>query len=121
MPLPRTFLLVAVVATVGCASGPGELSDDDREAIAAADVAVVGTDSLDFEPDRIEAEAGAVTIALTCEQGVNHNLVIGEDIVAVCGRGETVTGTVDLDAGTHEFVCTVPGHSQRMRGTLEVS
>ena len=114
------MLTAAVVLLAACASGPGELSAEDEAAIAAADLAFVGTDSLDFEPAEATADAGEITIALTCEQGVNHNLVIDEEIVAVCGRGETGTGTIELDAGTYEYVCTVPGHSQRMRGTLTV-
>ena len=123
MPRPlRPFVLAATaVVLAACASGPAELSEADQTLIDEADLAVVGTDDLDFEPDVAEVEAGEVTIALTCEQGVNHNLVIGEDIVAVCGRGETASGTVQLDPGEHEYVCTVPGHSQRMRGTLTAS
>lgn len=121
MPRPvrsLTVLAAAAAALAGCASGPAELSEADQAVIDGADLAVVGTDDLAFDPDVAEVEAGEVTIALTCEQGVNHNLVIGEDIVVVCGRGETASGTVQLEPGEHEYVCTVPGHSQRMRGTL---
>lgn len=110
-------LLLAVLLTA-CASGPAELSADDQARIDAADLAVIGTDDLRFDPETAEVDAGEVTIALTCERGVNHNLVVGEDVVAVCGRGETASGTVTLAPGEHEYVCTVPGHSQRMRGTL---
>lgn len=116
----RLSLLVLAAALTACASGPGELTEADQALIDDADLAFVGTDDLAFDPDAATAPAGELTIALTCEQGVNHNLVIGEDIVVTCGRGETAAGTVDLPAGDHEYVCTVPGHSQRMRGTLTV-
>jgi plastocyanin len=83
---------------------------------------VVGTDRLTFEPETLEAAAGEVTFGLTCEGGVNHNLVLEEldEVVAECRRGETDLGTVELDAGTYTYLCTIPGHERTMRGTLTV-
>ena len=119
----RTRVACAVVllaSLAGCRAG--EPADAGAEqAIAEADVAVTGSAELLWEPEVLTADAGEITFALTCE-GANHDLVIEEtDVeVAECVPGETVVGTTELDAGTYTFVCTVPGHEDRMRGTLEV-
>jgi plastocyanin len=115
LPLPVALvgLVLAGCAGDGQAAVPADLPD--------GAVSVVGTDRLTFEPDTLEVPAGEVTFALTCEGGVNHNLVIDDEVVAECRRGETDLGTVELDAGTYEYVCTIPGHERTMRGTLTVS
>jgi plastocyanin len=88
-----------------------------------ADLVVIGTDRLTFEPATLSAQAGVPTrVALVCERGANHNLVIDEtgEQVAVCTPGQTDFGMLTLDAGTYLYLCTVPGHELSMRGTLEV-
>ena len=114
--LVPTVLLAAVL--VGC-SGQGdaavEVPDTDT------DIAVVGTDTLRWEPTALEAEAGEISLTLICQDGVNHNFVIDEvGEVAECARGETVEASFELDAGTYEYVCTIPGHERTMRGQLTV-
>jgi plastocyanin len=98
----------------GCGGGDDGLPD--------ADVAVVGTDVLTWEPDRLEMSAGTRSVALVCGPGANHNLVIEEtgEEVAACTPGRTASGELTLDAGTYVYVCTVPGHEVTMRGVLEV-
>jgi plastocyanin len=121
-PLASRFCAFAlVVLTAGCASGPAEVSAEDQAVIDGADIGLVGTDDLTWEPDEVSADAGEVTFAITCEQSVNHNLAIEGEEVAACAPGQTVSDTIELDAGTYEFVCTIPGHERRMRGTLTVS
>jgi plastocyanin len=120
-PVPPLSLLIAGAALAACSSaGPSELSEEDQAAVGEADVAVVGGDDLTWDPTELTADAGEVTFALSCEQAVNHNLVIDGDEVAACAPGETASGSIELEAGDYEFVCTVPGHERRMRGTLEV-
>lgn len=123
LPVRPGLVVAGVLAltAAGCSSGPTELSAEDQAVVDAADVALVGTDNLQWEPDEASAEAGLVTFAMTCEGGVNHDLVIGEDELAVCRPGETVAGELELDAGTYEFLCSIPGHDRSMRGTLTVS
>jgi plastocyanin len=122
-PRARPFaLFVAGAALAACSSaGPSELSEEDQAAVGEADVAVVGGDDLTWDPTELTADAGEVTFALSCEQAVNHNLVVDGEEVAACAPGETASGSMELEAGSYEFVCTVPGHERRMRGALEVS
>jgi plastocyanin len=126
-PMPRSALRVlaltaASILLVACGDGDGgggDASPPDTD----ADVAVVGQDTLQWSSNALEAEAGEISVALTCEGGVNHNIVIDDtgEQVAECTPGETDEGTVELDAGEYTFVCTIPGHERSMRGTLTVS
>jgi plastocyanin len=123
---PSRSLLLAITATLAlsaCGGDDGDNGDDGGTAGGDGDIAVVGLDTLEWDTETLEAEAGEITVELTCEDAVNHNFVIDEtdEEVAECAPGETVEGTVELDAGEYTYVCTVPGHESRMRGTLTVS
>lgn len=115
---PTSAIAVLTLLVAGCTGGSDAAVEPPE---TDADLAVVGTDTLRWEPERLRAEAGEITLALTCQGGVNHNLVIDEvGEVAECSRGETVEAGVELDAGTYEYVCTIPGHSRTMTGELTV-
>jgi plastocyanin len=112
-------LAAAVLVLSACAGGGTDAPPVD---VPDGALEVVGTDRLEFVPETLSASAGAITFALTCEGGVNHNLVIDEtdEVVAECRRGQTGVGTVELEPGTYTYVCTIPGHERTMRGTLTV-
>jgi plastocyanin len=114
----RAIALASVVAlfTTACSGG----GDD---ALPEADIAMVGTDRLTWEPDRIMVEPGTSSVALVCEGGANHNLVIEEtgEEVAACAPGRTAFGEVTLEPGNYTVVCTVPGHEVTMRAALAVA
>jgi plastocyanin len=113
----RTAALLVAAALVSAACGGAEDSG-----LPEADIAVLGTDMLLWEPDRITVDAGTLSVAVVCGRGVNHNFVIEEtgEEVASCAPGQTAFGEVTLDAGEYTYVCTVPGHEVTMRGALEV-
>jgi plastocyanin len=117
----RALLLATAALLVSACAAGGEAGATPVDLPEDA-LAVTGNNRLEFEPATLEAPAGEITIALTCEGGVNHNLVIDEtdEVVAECQRGETGIGTVVLDEGVYTYVCTIPGHESRMRGTLTV-
>jgi plastocyanin len=115
----RVRSLIAVV-TVGvllaaCGGGPDDGLPD-------ADIALLGTDRLTWEPDRVTVDAGTLSVAIVCERGANHNIVIEEtgEELAACAPGRTAFGEVTLDPGLYTYLCTVPGHEVTMRGVLEV-
>jgi plastocyanin len=116
---PVLMLAAAALVASACAGGGADAQPVD---VPDGALEVVGTDRLEFVPEALEAAAGEVTFALTCEGGVNHNLVIDEtdEVVAECRRGQTGIGTVELEPGTYTYVCTIPGHERTMRGTLTV-
>jgi len=113
----RTVMLAGVLALVivACGGTPDSSLPD-------ADIALLGTDRLTWEPDRLTVDAGTLSVAIVCERGANHNLVIAEtgEEIAACAPGRTAFGEVTLEPGTYVYVCTVPGHEVTMRGVLEV-
>jgi plastocyanin len=117
--LAPTAVLVLLTA---CAGGDGGQDDPAAETVAADDgvVAITGTDRLRWSAENITADTGDLTFELTCEEAVNHNLVIDGEEIAACFPGNTEPGTATLEPGEHEFVCTVPGHQRTMQGTITV-
>ena len=107
--------LLAVPLLAACGGGDASLPD--------ADLVVVGTDRLTWEPDQLRMVPGTASLALVCEGGANHNLIIEEtgEQIAACAPGRTSFGEVTLEAGNYTYVCTVPGHEETMRGALAVA
>ncbi len=104
-------LAVAVlVGLLGATDGP-----------ESGDVEIRAHDTA-FEPDRLTVDAGPVAFYVTNDDLFWHTFTItGTDVdarLATRGHQRVVT---DLEPGTYEFVCAIPGHeSLGMTGTLEV-
>lgn len=115
---------VALAATLSLAACGGGDGADGAAAGGDAAVQVTGTDALAFEPSRLTAPVGEVTVELTSEPGTNHTFTIeelGDQEVVEAAAGETASGTVQLAAGSYTFYCSVPGHRDAgMEGTLTV-
>lgn len=112
---------LAVVALSGCTPGGGGAAAD----AAAGDDAGLEVEAGDmyFEPERLAAAPGEVALTLDNVGGVVHDLVIeeaGDEQVVVANPGEVVSGSIELEAGTYTYYCSVPGHREAMQGTLEV-
>lgn len=110
--------LVAVAITASACGGAGGDS-------GGATLEVVGTDALEFAPAELSAPAGTITIELTAEETVEHTFVI-EDLddteVVSAAAGETTSGSVEVEAGSYTFYCSVPGHREAgMEGELNVA
>ena len=123
----RTRSLIAATAAAlvlaACGGGGDDTAAGDGGDASGDGLAVVGTNELVWDVEELEASAGTIDVELTCEDAVNHNFVIEEtdEQVAACDAGETATGSVELEAGTYTYICTVPGHETTMRGELVVS
>jgi plastocyanin len=107
---------VAAVVLAGCGGGSSDGLPD-------ADIALLGTDRLTWEPSSVRVEPGTLSVAIVCERGANHNLVIEEtgEEIAACAPGQTAFGEVTLEPGNYTMVCTVPGHEVTMRAALAVA
>ena len=108
--------VVSGLVLVGCGGGSADGLPD-------ADIALLGTDRLTWEPNSVRVDPGTLSVAIVCERGANHNLVIEEtgEEIAACAPGQTAFGEVTLEAGNYTMVCTVPGHEVTMRAALAVS
>lgn len=81
-------------------------------------------EDIEFSEAPTTAEAGEATIALDNQGGAPHDVTfeeLGDEVVVEAAGGETAEDTVDLDAGTYTYYCSVSGHREAgMEGTLEV-
>ena len=116
----RRRALVSVAAFAFALAGCGGGSAD---GLPDADIALLGTDRLTWEPNSVRVEPGTLSVAIVCERGANHNLVIEEtgEEIAACAPGQTAVGEVTLEPGNYTMVCTVPGHEVTMRAALAVA
>lgn len=128
----------AVLLAAGCGGGgnegtttapaPAETGAPAQTGAGGGTTLELATDpggGLEFDKTALEAPAGKISIVLTNESSVPHNVSIEGNGVDV--EGETFSGgertlTVTLEPGTYTFYCSVPGHRQAgMEGTLTVS
>ena len=81
--------------------------------------------ALEYEPSKLTAKAGTVTIDYDNPSPVDHSVAIaaGSKTLAESeiGTNTTLTATADVKPGKYAFYCTVPGHREAgMEGTLTV-
>jgi plastocyanin len=134
--LPRTirFIITAVaIAAIGLglsACGGDDDASDAPEAPAATSTSAgpsattAPAPALAFVQSTLTTSAGPVTITLTNDSPVPHNIAVRGGSVDT-EPSETIQGgatadlSVDLPAGEYEYYCEVPGHEQAgMVGTL---
>ena len=126
------LLGVVLVLAAGCGGGGSSASETETttttEGSAQAttlDLAADPGGALKFDKDTLEAPAGSVTIQLTNDSSVPHNIAVeggGVDAESETVSGGTTSVTADLQPGTYTFYCAVPGHREGgMEGTLTVS
>jgi uncharacterized cupredoxin-like copper-binding protein len=107
-------------------STPSATSTTATSAAAATtvDVAADPTGQLKFQETKLSAKAGEITLKLTNDSPVPHNIAVdGADGQSdTIQDGATAELTVNLPAGTYQYYCAVPGHRQAgMVGTLTVN
>jgi uncharacterized cupredoxin-like copper-binding protein len=118
--------LVAVVALASCggdddSAGNGGSPDDGQE--PGGSITLV-TKEFFFDPDTVTAQAGTTEIIIDNSGGmVEHDFNLDElDIEIYADPGDTVSEVVNLQTGTYDFYCSIPGHREAgMEGTLTVN
>lgn len=98
-------------------------SDDDNSGCTPVDaeLAVGAEDSLEFDVDTFETDAGCVEFTYTNNGSTAHTLLIDGKSGFKLSIGDVDTGTVDLPAGNYELYCDVAGHRATMTADLSVS
>jgi plastocyanin len=95
-------------------SGGAEVSQDEPTDPQTVDDNAVAMTEYAFSPDSVTVKNGD-TVTADNEGAVVHNLTIfdGEDELAGTedvDPGQSGDLEIDLDAGTYEMICTIPGH-----------
>lgn len=122
--------LAAPLAVVALLAGCG--GDDDEEpgrtvTVPAGEAVDVVAREYSFDPETIVVEGGGtLTIRLDNAGDLAHNLRLRRDGEEVGGTptfegGRTESGSVQVEPGTYEMLCTVGDHAELgMTGELEV-
>lgn len=121
-----TMIAGAALLLAACGGGGSDASagGDDGATPAASGSIEVEAGDLYFEQESLAASAGEVEISLVNVGAVEHDIVIeeaGDEMVVLAAPGETATGTIELEAGSYTYYCSIPGHRTSMEGVLEVS
>ena len=79
-----------------------------------------------YSLDTSQTQAGKTTFIVQNNGSVPHDFAIHgngvEQKTPMIKPGESATLTIDLEPGTYNYVCTIPGHEQLgMRGTFTVT
>jgi plastocyanin len=127
-----SFLLVAATLTAAVVTGGEEAEEHGAEAGAPAPatgrtlaLAADPAGALRFDKERAAVLAGRVTVRLTNDSTVEHNVTIAEGSRTL-GATETITESSDtlageLAPGDYVFFCSVAGHRESgMEGALSV-
>lgn len=121
-----TIMILAVTTALGLAGcSADEPATDDTGGDAVSTVTAQGTDEVTWESGDLSVATGTVDVTVVCGPNVPHGIGIegvqGGEELAACAGGGASTATVELEAGTYTFFCTVPGHRDAgMEGTLTV-
>jgi plastocyanin len=111
-----------------CGGGDGEEDAGSAVTVGAGEELRVAGNEYSFEPENVVVTGGGGRLKITLENtgSLAHNLKIergGEDLggTPTFQGGRTQSGTVDLEPGDYEMVCTVGNHAELgMTGTLVV-
>lgn len=117
----RALPAVALVAALaGCGGGGG---GSKGATVTATNGAVsVGAHDIYYDVGTIKASPGKLTVTLTDQGALDHTFTVSSKNfdLAVSSSKKEATGTLDLQAGTYDFFCRIPGHSAQMHGKIEV-
>jgi plastocyanin len=120
----RAFIIAT--ALIGALTSCGGSSSSTPTTALVADVVVTAESGLRLDQTSYSASSGEISIAYINDDTIRHTLVVAKDGTKVTGfeldvskKGSTDQGTVTLEPGTYEFLCTVPGH-QNMKASFTV-
>ena len=122
-----TFLLVLGAVSMAVVTAGEETTEGEANAAVSGefDLAADPSGAIAYDKSEGNVEAGTVTIKLTNESSIEHNVAVAQGSRQL-GVSDTIKGSetelkLDLKASEYEFYCTIPGHRQAgMEGTLAV-
>ena len=121
--LRLTASIVGATALFSHVAGCGGDDDDDGSA-SENSIEVEGKDSLVFDSDEYNADAGTIDIRYYSDGPLTHNLLVEghEDELELEIMGDEDEGSIDLEAGSYAIYCDISGHREAgMESTLVVN
>lgn len=125
--LPVLRPLLGLVLAAGIAAGCSSSSATPDTVPADTDLEVHAVSGLRFDKSAYTVASGESLVAYVNEDTIRHTLVVVKDGTTVSGfelqinrKGDVDTGSVTLEPGTYQLLCTVPGH-QSMKAELTVN
>jgi plastocyanin len=125
LPVLRPLVGLALLAGIAASCSSSSATPDTVP--AGTDLEVRALSGLRFDKTSYEVAAGESLVAYVNEDTIHHTLVVVKDGTTVSGfdlhvnrKGDVDSGSVTLEAGTYELICTVPGH-QSMKAELTVN
>jgi plastocyanin len=119
----RTLLSLTAALALGFTAAACGGSDDGADDCSPADseLAVGAEDSLTFDEESYEADAGCIEVTYTNNGDTAHNLLVEGKSGFKLSVGDVDTGSVELPAGSYELYCDIAGHRATMTADLTVS
>jgi plastocyanin len=115
-------LACAALTLAACGGSSSDGASYEEPTGPAVESLQVRSGNLYFDPKRLSAPPGIISIKLTNVESGAHDLrlrgIAGFDL-AVSGDGDTAQKKVELKAGEYQYYCSIPGHDQ-MKGELTV-
>ena len=118
--LPVLRPLVGLALAAGVLAGCSSPSATPDTVPAGTDLEVHAVSGLRFDKTAYEVAAGESLVAYVNEDTIRHTLVVVQDGTTVSGfelqinkKGDIDSGSVTLEPGTYELICTVPGQIGR--------
>ena len=119
------MLLLLLLGLSACGGGDGDEDGEPAGGGTTLELAADPDGAFSFDKKTLEAPAGTITIHLTNDASIPHDIAVegnGVDEVSDTVTDGETSLTVDLEPGTYTFYCSVPGHrAGGMEGTLTVS
>jgi plastocyanin len=123
--MKRHFCLTAFLVALSACGGAASSTPDatlPAEAFVITAVSGLRFDAESYGP----VSVGSTMLGYKNEDSIRHTLILAKDGVKVPNfkleigqKGDVDSGEVDLEVGTYELICDVPGHAN-MKATLTV-
>lgn len=125
--MKRLLHLCAIALLAGCGGSSSSSSTKSTAPPAAGgnNLAIhASAQGLKFDTSQLNAKSGKVTITMTNDSPLQHDVAIKGGVDAkgpIVGQGQTSTVSAELKPGLYTFYCSVDGHEAAgMTGTLTV-